>query len=84
MPRLVVPILTPAFELSRCASSSWCSGRINATFSATRRLSGEIATPCPFSRPISSSSALGSSTTPLPMTDSLPGRTTPDGSSDSL
>ena len=26
----------------------------------------------------------GSSTTPLPMTDSLPGRTTPEGSSDSL
>ena len=33
---------------------------------------------------ISSPSAQGSTTTPLPMTESLPGRTTPEGSSDSL
>ena len=66
------------------ASSSWCSGRISVAFSAMRRFCGVTLTPCPSSRSISSSSARGSSTTPLPITDSLPGRTTPDGSSDSL
>ena len=40
--------------------------------------------PCPLSRSISSRSARGSITTPLPITDNFPGRTTPDGSSDSL
>ena len=35
-------------------------------------------------RAISAISACGSTTTPLPMTASLPGRTTPDGSSESL
>jgi hypothetical protein len=33
---------------------------------------------------ISSISAQGSTTTPLPMIATFPGRTTPDGSSDSL
>ena len=37
------------------------------------------ATPCFFSVAISFSSACGSSTTPLPMTDNFPGRTTPGG-----
>ena len=53
-------------------------------FSAMRRLSGVTEMPCALSRSISSISAYGSSTTPLPMIDSLPGRTTPDGSSESL
>ena len=44
----------------------------------------ETTTPCAVSLPISSTRACGSSTTPLPMTASLPGRTTPDGRSDSL
>jgi adenylosuccinate synthase len=45
---------------------------------------GVAVTPCSFSRSISASSACGSSTTPLPMTDSLPLRTTPEGNSESL
>ncbi len=48
------------------------------------RLSGVTATPCVASRPISASNASGSTTTPLPMTETLPGRTMPEGSSDSL
>ncbi len=53
-------------------------------FSAMRRLSGVTAMPCFSSWAISSISACGSITTPLPMIDSLPPRTTPEGSSDSL
>ena len=49
-----------------------------------RRLSGVTVTPWAASPSISRHSARGSSTTPLPITDSLPGRTTPDGSSESL
>ena len=59
-------------------------GRISGTFSATSRLSGVTATPIWPIRSISATSAQGSSTTPLPMTLSLPGRTTPEGSSESL
>ena len=40
--------------------------------------------PAPRSGSISSSSAQGSSTTPLPMTESFPGRTTPEGRSEQL
>ena len=47
-------------------------------------VSREISTPCPVSLWISSTRACGSSTTPLPMTARLPGRTTPDGRSESL
>ena len=47
MPRWVVPIAVAALEDSRSASSSRCSGRISVTFSATRRLSGLMATPWP-------------------------------------
>ena len=47
------------------------------------RLCGSISMPCP--RPsISLTRCQGSSTTPLPMTLSLPGRTTPEGRSASL
>src|SRR5713226_6041475 len=49
-----------------------------------RRLSGVISTPCPARRAISSISARGSITTPLPITDSLSLRTTPEGSNESL
>ena len=45
---------------------------------------GVTVTPCFSSRSISSTSARGSITTPLPMIDSLPPRTTPDGNSESL
>jgi hypothetical protein len=45
---------------------------------------GVTVTPCFLSWAISPSSASGSTTTPLPMTDSFPPRTTPDGSSDNL
>ena len=83
MPRPVVPIRVAAFDCSRALSSSRCSERISVVFSAMRRFSGVTVTPCAASRSISSIKAWGSSTTPLPITDSLP-RTTPDGSSDSL
>jgi hypothetical protein len=53
-------------------------------FSAIISVSGVISTPCARSVSISASSAQGSSTTPLPITDSLPGRTMPEGSSEEL
>jgi hypothetical protein len=49
-----------------------------------RRVSTEIATPMPRSVSISCISAQGSTTTPLPMIESFPGRTTPEGRSESL
>ena len=79
MPRRVVPMRSAALADSRMASSSRCSGRISVVFSAMRRLSGVTLMPCFLSLAISSKSACGSSTTPLPMTDSFPGRTTPEG-----
>jgi hypothetical protein len=84
MPRLVVPIFSAEFEVSRKWSSSRCSGRIRVALSAMRRFSGLIATPCVRSRAISSTRCQGSTTTPLPITESLPGRTMPEGSSESL
>src|SRR4051812_9831388 len=84
MPRLVVPIRWVLFADSRASSSSRCKGRISAAFSATSRLSGDTLTPSARTRSTSSANAHGSTTTPLPMTASLPGRTTPEGSSDSL
>jgi hypothetical protein len=54
-------------------SSSRCSGRISTAFSAMRRLSGVISTSWDCSLSISSASAHGSITTPLPITDCLPG-----------
>ncbi|MCY1241442.1 hypothetical protein D9M72_543420 [compost metagenome] len=86
MPRRVVPIFVPLLEAasSRMPSSSRCSDRISVALSAMRRLSGVIAMPCLPSLSISAISACGSMTTPLPMTASLPGRTTPEGRSDSL
>jgi hypothetical protein len=44
---------------------------------AMRRLARETSTPCEESLSISAASAHGSITTPLPMTESLPGRTMP-------
>ena len=84
MPRPVVPMAPLPEARSRATSSSWCSDRISGVFSAIRKFSGVTVTPCFLSWAISSNSARGSSTTPLPMTESLPGRTTPDGNSDSL
>ncbi len=84
MPRPVVPILATEFWFSRARSNSPWNGRISGVFSAIIRLSGVTVTPCPPSFSISASSAQGSSTTPLPMTDSLPPRTIPLGNSDSL
>src|SRR5579885_2327316 len=84
MPRLVVPMRVAAPSASRSASSSRCSGRISVAFSAIRSLSGVTLIPCLSSCAISSSSACGSTTTPLPMTESLPSRTTPEGRSESL
>ena len=57
---------------------------MSVAFSAMRRLSRLMLTPSASILAISSASAQGSITTPLPITDSLPLRTTPDGSSDSL
>src|SRR4051794_1047232 len=79
MPRRVVPICRAPRRSSRARSSAPCDGRISAALSARRKVSGEIASPLPRIVSISASSAQGSTTTPLPMIDSLPGRTTPDG-----
>ena len=84
MPRWVVPIALTALEDSRKLSSSRCSGRISVTFSATRRFSGLMATPCFCSFSTSPKNACGSNTTPLPITASFEGRSTPEGSSASL
>ena len=54
------------------------------TFSATRRFFGDTSTPCEVSRVTSSRNAWTSNTTPLPITDSFDGRSTPEGSSASL
>ena len=54
------------------------------TFSAIVSVSGLTAMPFPAIVSISASSAQGSITTPLPITESLPPRTTPDGSRLSL
>ena len=69
---------------SRRRSSVPWSGRMSGAFSAISRLSGVTLTPCPRSASISFSSAQGSTTTPLPMIESLPGRTMPEGSRLSL
>src|ERR1700753_1980683 len=84
MPRRVVPIAVIALEDSRSASSSRCSGRISVTFSAIRKFSGPTATPWLFSLVTSSRNACGSTTTPLPFTESFDGRNTPDCSRASL
>ncbi len=84
MPRLVVPIRPSPAELSRSESSSRWSGKMSVAFSAMRRLSREMPTPSFSILAISSAKAQGSITTPLPMTESLPLRTTPEGSSESL
>src|SRR5712671_1253602 len=84
MPRPVVPIRLSLSRSSRARSSAPCEGRIRAALSASLRFRGEMSSP--FSRivSISARSAQGSTTTPLPMIDSLPGRTTPEGSRLSL
>src|SRR5579885_1896790 len=79
MPRPVVPIASLPRACSRSRSSAPCSGRIRAAFSASRRLSGVTVMPSLPRASISASSAQGSTTTPLPMIESLPGRTTPEG-----
>ena len=86
MPRLVVPILRRRrSRASRAASSSPCSGRISGGVFGDRRLSGVISTPWLASLlDLVRRDAQGSTTTPLPITDSLPLRTMPDGSSASL
>ena len=88
MPRPVVPILPvpsslPSRACSRARSSSPWSGRISGAFSAIRSVSADDRDPLAAQLSISRSSAQGSTTTPLPMTESLP-RTTPEGSSESL
>src|SRR5271154_6320365 len=84
MPRPVVPSLLAPRAASRALSIAPCIGRIRVAFSASSRVSGVIVTPFSLIFSISGSSAQGSTTTPLPITDSLPSRTTPDGSSDRL
>ena len=84
MPRPVVPILATEFCASRARSSSPWNGRISGVFSAIISVSGVISTPCPRMLSISLTRCQGSSTTPLPMTLSLPARTTPEGSACSL
>ena len=85
MPRPVVPILVPLLAAaSRARSSSPWMGRISGVFSAIISRSGVISTPWPRTVSISAIRCHGSSTTPLPMTESLPPRTTPEGSACSL
>src|SRR5919108_1340341 len=79
MPRPVVPIFLSPRRSSRARSRRPCEGRISAALSASFRLSGEITSPFVRIASISAASAHGSTTTPLPMIDNLPGRTTPDG-----
>jgi len=85
MPRPVVPILVPLEAASSRARSSWpWIGRMRDVFSAIISVSGVIVTPCSRIFAISSIRCHGSSTTPLPITDSLPSRTTPEGNALSL
>src|SRR4051812_8766610 len=79
MPRPVVPIFFSPRAASRARSRRPCDGRISAALSASFRFAGEMSSPLPRIVSISASSAHGSTTTPLPMIDSLP-RTTPEGS----
>ena len=78
MPRSVVPIL----RRPRCSSESasrprWC-GRMRCARSETTRLS-PISTPSASSSPVSRSNATGSTTTPLPITQRIPGCRIPEG-----
>ena len=84
MPRRVVPILMVPGTSSRQPSRSRCSGRISTAWLAILRFSGVTLTPWPDTFFTSSRKCQGSTTTPLPMIESLPLRTTPDGSSASL
>ena len=84
MPRPVVPIRATPVWPSRARSNSPWIGRISVAFSAIIRFSGEISTPWPRSLAISVTRCQGSTTTPLPMTLSLPPRTMPEGSRLSL
>ena len=84
MPRFVVPMRVLVFDVSRSVSSSPWSGRISGALSAMSRLAGVIDRPCSVMRPISAMSAQGSTTTPLPITESLLGRAMPEGSSENL
>ena len=84
MPRPVVPILATLDWPSRARSSSPWKGRMSGVFSAIISVSGVISTPWARIVAISSTRCQGSSTTPLPMTLSLPGRTTPEGRACSL
>src|SRR5579885_2469565 len=80
MPRPVVPSFLSPRRSSRARSSSPCEGRIRAALSATFRVFGEMSSPFLRIVSISATRAQCSTTTPLPMIDNLPGRTTPDGS----
>src|SRR5579883_106633 len=79
MPRPVVPIFWGPRASSRARSIAACDGRISAAFSASFSEAGVTCTPFAPIASISRSSAQGSTTTPLPITESLPGRTTPEG-----
>src|SRR6202047_3578550 len=79
MPRPVVPILRTPRASSRARSICPCEGRMRTALSASLRLSGVTATPFSAILAISARKAQGSTTTPLPITDILSGRTTPEG-----
>src|SRR6266581_3017326 len=80
MPRPVVPIFWGPRASSRARSIAACEGRMSAAFSASFSDAGVTWTPFSRIASISRRSAQGSTTTPLPITESLPGRTTPEGS----
>ena len=59
-------------------------GSINDADSDIMRFSGVTKTPWDLIRSTSDKKAQGSKTTPFPITDSFPPRTTPDGKRESL
>ena len=83
MPRFVVPIWCRSGAFAQRVEFA-VERQDEGTFSAIRRFSRPIVSPCAESRSTSATRARGSSTTPLPMTPSLRGRTTPEGRSESL
>ena len=85
MPRPVVPILpSPAAALAQLVELAVQRQDQRGVLGDAQVAGVDLDALRFAARPISSPSAQGSTTTPLPMTDSLPGRTTPEGSRDEL
>ncbi len=83
MPRPVVPMADLPLAASRRRSSSMCQGMMTWARSLIFRRS-RMLSPLASSPAISSRRRPGWMTTPLPMRPSVPGRTRPVGTSESL